>query len=262
MERPLPKHKSVYILPNLFTSASLLAGFLGLVWAAEQNFESAALAILFSALMDGLDGKVARLTNTSSEFGVQYDSLADLVAFGAAPAFMIFQYALSGFNTIGIAVAFLFTVCAALRLARFNVTTATISKRFFIGLPTPAAGCTLACLILFQPALPEFLQNGMGGIALFFTAGIALLMVSNIRYASFKEFGAFKAHPFRTMVVVILLFALIVSSPKVFGPLFLFGYILSGLFYTFVMMPRLSHSANRPVHQPEKHQRDAGTKAE
>ena len=245
----IPKHKSIYILPNLFTTASLFAGFLAILSAAKgdaQSFEFSALAILFSALMDALDGKVARLTNTASEFGVQYDSLADLVAFGVAPAFMVHQYALQHFKMWGVAAAFLFTVCSALRLARFNITTSTSNKRFFTGLPTPAAGCTLACIVLISPSLPEFIRNGMGGIALVATATIAFLMVSRIRYASFKELGAFKAHPFRSMVFVIALFAVVVANPKVFGSLILFGYILSGLVHTFVLLPRLARSANRP----------------
>lgn len=247
-QRPLPKHKSVYILPNLFTTASLFAGFLAILNAAKgtaAGFEFCALAVLFSALMDALDGKVARLTNTASEFGVQYDSLADLVAFGVAPAFMMHQYALSSFKMWGVAAAFLFTVCSALRLARFNITTATANKRFFTGLPTPAAGCTLACLVLITPFLPEALQNGMGYVGLFCTTAIAFLMVSRIRYASFKELGAFKAHPFRSMVFVIALFALVVANPKLFGSLILFGYIISGLVHTFVLLPRLARSANR-----------------
>lgn len=252
MERPVPRHKSVYILPNLFTTASLFSGFLGLIWAGAGRYEACAMAILFSALMDGLDGKVARLTGTSSEFGVQYDSLADLVAFGVTPAFMMFQYSLHQYNRLGMAVGFLFTVCGALRLARFNVQASTANKRFFTGLPIPAAGCTLACLVLIAPSLPALMHEGIAGISLFFTAGIAFLMVSTIRYASFKELGAFKAHPFRTMVGVITLFALIVSNPKVFGSLVLFGYIVSGLINTFIILPRLARRANRTPHNTEK----------
>ncbi len=248
MERPVPRHKGVYILPNLFTTASLFAGFMALVWAADGLYEQSAIAVFVSALMDGLDGKVARLTGTASEFGVQYDSLADLVAFGLTPGFMIFHMALAQYDRFGIAVAFLFTVCAALRLARFNVsspTTAAISKRFFIGLPTPAAGCTLASLVLFMPHLPEVLQRNFSIIALITTLGLAILMVSRIRYAAFKEFGFFKAHPFSTMISAILLFALIVTNPKLFGFLIFLGYIISGLVYTFIILPRMARAANR-----------------
>ena len=255
MERRVPKHKSFYILPNLFTTASLFAGFLSLLWATAGRWEDSALAILFSALMDGLDGRVARLTNTASEFGVQYDSLADLAAFGVAPAFMMFQYSLNTFNRLGIAVCFLFAVCGALRLARFNVSTPMADKRFFTGLPIPAGGCALACLVLFTPSLPESLQQGMPLISLVCTACIAFLMVSHIRYAAFKELGVFKAHPFRTIVLVIALFVLIVANPKVVGPLILFGYILSGIIHTFLILPRMSRIANRtaqPAPAPAK----------
>ena len=249
MERQLPKHKSIYILPNLFTTASLFAGFLGILWASSGRYQDCALAILFSALMDGLDGKVARLTNSSSEFGVQYDSLADLAAFGVTPSIMVYQMDLAVFGKLGLAACFLFTVCSALRLARFNVSTSVVNKRFFTGLPTPAAGCSLACLVLIEPSLPLFLQNIFPHIVLFSTGGIAILMVSRIRYASFKELGFFKAHPFSTMVSVILLFALVVVNPKLFGSLILFGYIISGLVYTFVILPRMARAANRNAHQ-------------
>jgi CDP-diacylglycerol--serine O-phosphatidyltransferase len=242
----IPKHKSVYILPNLFTTASLFSGFLGILWAADGYYESCAMAIFFSALMDGLDGKVARLTGTSSEFGIQFDSLADLVAFGVAPGFLIYHAYLRAYDRLGIAVAFLFAVCSALRLARFNIQTVTANKRFFTGLPTPAAGCALAGVVLIVPFLPDFLQGGaVRALALILTGGIAFLMVSTIRYASFKELGAFKAHPFRNMVAVILLFALGVAYPRIFGFLFLFGYILSGLVYTFVILPRRTPAAAR-----------------
>jgi CDP-diacylglycerol--serine O-phosphatidyltransferase len=252
MTRPVPRHKSVYILPNLFTTASLFSGFLGLLWASAGRYEACALAVLFSALMDGLDGKVARLTGTASEFGVQYDSLADLVAFGVAPAFMMFECYLHEYSRIGLAACFLFTVCSALRLARFNVQTATANKRFFTGLPAPAAGCTLACIVLVAPKMPPMMQQGIAGIALLATVGIAFLMVSRVRYASFKELGFMKAHPFRTMVLVIALFALIIANPKVFGSLMLFGYILWGLLYTFFTLPRLSKAANRAAQHAEK----------
>ncbi|MDR0826581.1 MAG: CDP-diacylglycerol--serine O-phosphatidyltransferase [Desulfovibrio sp.] len=253
MEGSLPRNKSVYILPNLFTTASLLAGFLGILWAAAGSYESCAYAVLFSAIMDGLDGKVARLTGTSSEFGVQYDSLADLIAFGLAPSFLIFQYTLKNFNGMGTAACFLFTVCAALRLARFNISTSTANKKFFTGLPTPAAGCALACIILIDSGLPELFHSGISGFSLFCAIAIALLMVSRIRYASFKELGFLKAHPFRTMIPAIVIFALVVANPKVFISIILFGYILSGLVYTFITLPKMAKLANRISRHTEKH---------
>ncbi|MDR0239391.1 MAG: CDP-diacylglycerol--serine O-phosphatidyltransferase, partial [Deltaproteobacteria bacterium] len=154
-DAPKRIHKGVYILPNLLTTASLFAGFLGMIWALDGDFDGAAMAILFAAFMDGLDGKVARLTNTASEFGVQYDSLADLAAFGIAPALVLWQWHLQAFGRLGMAAAFVFAVCGALRLARFTVSAnqATTSKKFFPGLPIPAAGSRIATFILFQECI-------------------------------------------------------------------------------------------------------------
>ncbi|CAK7008472.1 MAG: hypothetical protein DELT_00344 [Desulfovibrio sp.] len=242
MQEKLPIRKGVYILPNLFTTASLFTGFMAIVWASQGEFEMSAMGILFSALMDGLDGKVARLTNSSSEFGVQYDSLADLAAFGVAPGFMIYAWMLRDFGSYGTTAAFLFATCSALRLARFNVAASGGgSKKFFTGLPTPAAGCTLATLVFFQPYLPQFMQGLVPGFSLVLTILLAFLMVSRVRYYSFKEFGFLTAHKFRSMVTAILLFTLIIAAPKVLGFLIFFGYIVAGLIYTFVLLPKKAH---------------------
>ncbi len=234
----MSRRKGVYILPNMITTMSLFAGFLGMIWATVGRFEDAALAILFAALMDGLDGKVARLTNTASEFGIQYDSLADLVSFGVSPAFLMWQWHLSSYGRIGIAATFIFVACAALRLARFNVSTAVISKKFFIGLPTPAAGCTLASLVFFSQYFPQIMTGLLPSLTLFFTVVLGILMVSRVRYYSFKEYTFLRARPFSSMVSVILLFALIISQPKLLGFLIAFGYIVGGLVYTFIILPR------------------------
>ncbi len=253
MEARIPRHKSMYILPNIITTASLFAGFICILWSAAGLFDRACVVTMFSVFLDGIDGKVARLTNTSTEFGIQFDSLADLVTFGVSPAFLVYSYALRDFNSLGIAVSFLFTVCAALRLARFNVTTNTANKRFFSGLPSPPAGCSLACLVFFAPLLPDLLSSVMPAVILVFTTCMGLLMVSNIRYASFKEFGVFKAHPFRSVFLfVILPFALIVANPRVFCFVITFAYIISGLIHTFVILPRLSLAANRAAQHAEK----------
>ncbi len=239
-ERTLPRHKGVYILPNLFTTASLFLGFLGMVWSIEGNFETAALCILGSCLFDGLDGKVARLTNSTSEFGVQYDSLADLVAFGAAPGLMMYQWQLSEFGTLGLMAAFFLVACGALRLARFNVQAAVTSKKFFIGLPIPAQASTLATLVLFTPYLPEaWITDALPVVCLVLVYALSFLMVSTMRYASFKEYGFIKAHPFSSMVTAILLFVMVASRPKMLGFLFFLGYIISGPIYTlFILFPR------------------------
>ena len=238
MQEEKPVRRGVYILPNLFTTASLFTGFLCMILAVQGNIEGAALAVLFSALMDGLDGKVARLTNTASEFGIQYDSLADLVAFGVAPAFMVWAWTLKGYGKLGIGVAFLYVACTALRLARFNVCVNTVSKKFFVGLPCPAAGCSLAFFVLFASYMPGWMINRITFFTLLVTFCMALLMVSRVRYFAFKEYGFLRAHTFSYMVAALLIFVLILSQPVVFG--FVFGtiYILSGLVYTFIILPR------------------------
>ncbi len=234
----IPLNKGVYILPNLFTTGSMFAAFLGMLWVMNGNFEFAATAVLISALLDGLDGKVARLTGSASEFGIQYDSLADAVAFGVSPAFMIYMWKLKAFGRWGIAISFLFLACCVLRLARFNVTTATSSKKFFIGLPTPAAGCALACLVLFSADQPEIVTTALPVFTLIFTFCLGILMVSRIRYLSFKDYGFVKAHPFRYVVISVILFVLIFSQPRIFGFLTFFIYLCAGPIYTFYVMPR------------------------
>lgn len=238
MQEEKPIRRGVYILPNLFTTASLFTGFLGMLLAVQGNIEGCAMAILFSALMDGLDGKVARLTNSASEFGIQYDSLADLVSFGVAPAFMAWMWALNHYGNLGVGVAFLFVACSALRLARFNVSTAIISKKFFIGLPTPAGGCALALFVLFTPFMPGWLEARTPFLTLCVTFVVPLLMVSRVRYFSFKEYGFLKTHTFSSMVTVLLIFVLILSQPRVIGFALGLLYLLSGPVYTFIILPR------------------------
>ena len=139
---------------------------------------------------------------------------------------------------MGVGVAFLFVACAALRLARFNVTTVSLGKKFFVGLPSPAGGCTLALLVLFSPYFPEWMEGAVPGLSLFTTFCVALLMVSRVRYFSFKEYGFLKTHPFSSMVTALLIFVLILSEPRRLGFLVAVAYILSGLLYTYVLLPR------------------------
>ena len=214
-EKKLPVHKSIYLLPNLITSLSMFMGFLSMVWAVQSRFEEAGLAIVLSALLDGMDGKVARLTHTASEFGVQYDSLADLIAFGLAPAFLLWQWQLEGLGRFGVVVAFLFAACGALRLARFNISTAVTGKRFFIGL-----------LITFV---------------------MALLMVSRVRYFSFKEYDFLRAHPVRYLLAVMVIFGLVYAQPRLFGFLLCAVYLCGGLYYSFVILPRRNRQLLRAL---------------
>jgi len=233
--------RSVYILPNLFTMASLFAGFLGALWAIEGRFDQTVLAILLSCLFDGLDGKVARLTGTSSDFGVQFDSLSDLVAFGVTPAILVYQWELARFGRLGLLASFMLVACGALRLARFNVMSGktVTSKKFFVGLPIPAAGCMIALFFMFERYLPDGLAAMVYPKAcLILVYLLSFLMVSRVRYASFKEFGLVKAHPFSAMVTAMLLFVVVASEPWLIGFLFFSAYLASGPIYTYFVLPR------------------------
>ncbi len=235
--RNQPICKGVYLLPNLFTTASLFSGFLGIIWAVEGRFDYCALAILVSCVLDGLDGMVARLTSSSSEFGVQLDSLADLVAFGVTPAIMVYFWQLQGYGRLGLLASFLLIACGALRLARFNVQTGKISSKYFIGLPIPASACVLATLVLFSTVAPEYIGQKLGPVTLVLVYMLSFLMVSRVRYFSLKEFEPIKTHPFRTTVTALLIFVLIASEPKVLGFLFFITYLISGLALSFLVLP-------------------------
>lgn len=237
-QRHLPFRKGIYILPNLLTTASMLCAFVGILRAIDGRFDECAMLIIASALFDGLDGKVARLTGTSSEFGVQYDSLADMVAFGVTPAVMMYLWQLSDFGRMGLMASFLFMTCAALRLARFNITGSKGSKRFFVGLPAPGAGVVLATFILFTPFIPPFIARWEPAVSLLLMYVLSFLMVSRVRYISLKEYAFFRARPFSSLVTMTLLFVLIASYPRFLGFVLLFLYIISGPFYTYYLLLR------------------------
>ncbi len=240
-------HKGVYILPNLFTTASLLAAFMCVIYSFKSDFQNAALAIFVSAFMDGLDGKVARLTNTQSQFGVEFDSLADVVAFGMAPAVLAWTWQLQSFGRLGIGIAFLFVACAALRLARFNVDVSITPKNFFIGLPTPAAGCTLAAFVLFYEYLPSFFVENLPIIILIICIFIPLLMISRVRYFSFKEFGFLKKHPFRVLVCAILFMVLLFSNPHFWAFTGFCMYLVGGIVYTYIYLPHRNNKLMKKI---------------
>ncbi len=237
MEHAKPKHRGYYLLPNMMTMASLLTGFMGILWSMDGRFEMAAVAIIVSCVFDGLDGKLARLTNSASDFGVQLDSLVDLVAFGVGPAIMIHQWNTFEFGRLGIMASFLVMACGALRLARFNIQTGKISKRFFIGLPIPAAACTLATFVLFSSYIPESIAHLVPRITLGLAFLVSILMVSNVRYASFKDAEVIRAHRFSATVTALLIFVLVASEPKLLSFVFFIGYIASGLVYSYFILP-------------------------
>ncbi len=206
--------RGVYLLPNLVTTGGLFAGFYGIVATMNGNYERAAWFILISAVFDALDGKVARLTGTSSRFGVEYDSLVDLVSFGVAPGLLMYTWALKPFGKLGWLAAFLYVVCGALRLARFNVQVNTVESRRFVGLPIPAAaGMVASCVLLF------YYLGGSGTIKKFSVVLLiyilAYLMVSNHSYNSFKDPELVKRQPFGFLVLAIIIIIVIVAHPEI-----------------------------------------------
>jgi len=225
----IEKHsrKGIYLLPNLFTTAALFAGFYSIVQAMNGQFEQAAIAVFIAMIMDGLDGRVARWTHTESDFGAQYDSLADMVSFGLAPSLVMYEWALSGLGKLGWLAAFLYAACAALRLARFNVQSGTVDKRYFVGLPSPSAAALTMGLIwvMHDAGVPG---RDLSFIALGFTVFAAVAMVSNMRYSSFKQFNVKERAPFLAIIAVVLVFVLIsLEPPKVLFMIFL-AYGASG----------------------------------
>lgn len=226
-----PPHRGVYLLPNLITAGSLFAGFYVIILSADGNFERAAWFILVSGILDGLDGKVARLTGTTSKFGVELDSLADLVAFGVAPGVLMYTWALRGFGKLGWLAAFLFVVCGALRLARFNIQVNTVESKRFVGLPIPAAaGIVATCVLLFYELGGSGTVRQVSIMLLLYV--LAFLMVSNISYYSFKDPELFKRQPFFFLVLGVVLLIVIVAKPVIM--LFTIGciYMVSGPLWT------------------------------
>lgn len=230
---PRPRSRHIYLLPNLLTTANMFAGFYAILAAANGRFEAACIAVLVAGVFDGLDGRVARMTGTTSEFGVQYDSLSDLLSFGMAPALVMYHWALAQFaldagpwGKVGWAAAFLYVACAALRLARFNVAAGSADKRWFIGLASPASAGTMISLVWCFGEL-GYSGDQMRWVALAVTVACALLMVSRIRFFSFKGWPGDRV-PFWFMVLVVAVaVALMIDAPKV-----IFGvavvYVASG----------------------------------
>ena len=245
--------KGIYILPNLFTSASLFGGFFAIISAIQGKYEVAAIAILISAVFDALDGRIARLTGTTTKFGIEYDSLADLISFGLAPAIMAYLWALKPFGRLGWLAAFMFVICGALRLARFNVEKDTANVNYFKGLPVPAAACFIASLILFESALQGFTEN-RHVLFIVMIYILSFLMVSTVDYLSFKEFDLRDQKPFNVLVSIILICIVIAYKPKVLLFLIMLLYILSGPMVTIHRLYRKRSSAKNSVHNVSLHE--------
>ena len=222
------RRRGIYLLPNLFTTAALFAGFYAVVQAMNENFEYSAIAIFIAMVLDGLDGRVARLTGTQSEFGAEYDSMSDMVSFGVAPALIAYEWALKDMGQWGWIVAFIYCACAALRLARFNTNIAVVDKRFFQGLPSPAAAALIAGLVWVTINF-QVQGNDISWLACIVTLFAALTMVSNIPYYSGKEINLRRRVPFFTILLLVLFFFVLIPShpPLVLFCLFV-AYGLSG----------------------------------
>jgi CDP-diacylglycerol--serine O-phosphatidyltransferase len=238
--------KGIYILPNLFTSCSLFGGFYAIIAAIQGRYDAAAIAILISALFDGLDGKIARFTNATSQFGAEYDSLSDLVAFGVAPGLLAFEWSLEPFGRFGWLAVFLYITCGALRLARFNIQKTNLESRHFKGLPIPGAAIFIATLVLFMDSLGGLSENKhaviLGTIYL-----LSFLMVSTIDYLGFKELELFKQKPFNVLVATVLLFVVVAYKPPLMLFLFSIMYIISGPAITVYQRSRRHAKAAIPT---------------
>lgn len=215
------RHKGIYLLPNLFTTAALFSGFYAIVAGMNGDFGHAAVAIFVAMVLDGLDGRVARMTNTESAFGAEYDSLADMVSFGVAPALVAFTWMLQDLGQFGWIAAFVYVAGAALRLARFNVQIGDTDKKWFVGLPSPSAAAIVAALIW---VLHDFDFEWMAAKVLvaLVIAAVGLLMVSNVRYYSFKDIDLKSRVPFMVLLALVLVIAIIAMEP----PLILLGIFL------------------------------------
>ena len=233
------RDRGIYLLPNLFTTGALFAGFYAVVQGMSGRFEHAAVAIFIAMVLDGLDGRVARMTHTQSAFGAEYDSLSDMVSFGVAPALVIYEFALQGMGKFGWIAAFVYCAGAALRLARFNTQLDTVTdKRFFQGLPSPAAAALIAGFVWVM------VEYGVAGHDVRWLAAVAALfggltMVSNFRYYSGKEINLRKSVPFFVILLIVLAFILVSTSPPevLFGVFLLYG--LSG--YVDALLRRIRH---------------------
>jgi len=244
------RRRGIYLLPNLFTTSALFAGFYAIVAGINTHFEAAAIAIFVAMILDGMDGRIARMTNTQSDFGVQYDSLSDLVSFGLAPSLVVYQWSLSNLGKLGWSACFIYAAATALRLARFNTQAGSADKRYFQGLPSPAAAALIAGMVWLghDQGLP-----GHGSILVFslpVTVLAGVLMVSNIRYNSFKEIDLRGRVRFVTVSIIVLVFVFIAINPPMTLFLVSLGYAISGPILT-LMLIRRHRAARRGGEPPE-----------
>ena len=242
---PDVKRRGIYILPNLFTTGALFAGFYAIVQAMNGAYEQAAVAVFVAMVLDGLDGRVARMTKTQSAFGAEYDSLADMVSFGAAPALIVYEWSLRGMGKFGWMAAFLYCAGAALRLARFNTTLEVVDKRYFQGLPSPAAAALVAGFIWVMGDL-GVAGPDVGWLAAPITIFAGVTMVTSVKFYSFKDINLRKSVPFVVVAAFALALALISSYP----PGWLFGFFLVYALSGYVLAVLPNRKVGKPVRSP------------
>jgi CDP-diacylglycerol---serine O-phosphatidyltransferase len=253
-KREAPKGK-IYLLPNLLTTISLFSGFYSIISSINGDYYTAAIAIIIAGVFDGLDGRVARMTGTTSHFGMEYDSLCDLVGFGVAPALLAYQWTLQPYGRYGWLAAFLYVATTALRLARFNTVHAKSSSKTFTGLPCPAAAAMISTSVLLYHFLDNtesvkqivmFALDIKGILMLLIMYSLSYLMVSSHKYLSFKQPETTKSKAFHAMVAMVLIIIVIATEPQITLFLVTFGYIFSGptmdLFYLLKKGKKLPHS--------------------
>ena len=236
MTEKVKTKRGIYLLPSIITTFALFAGFYSIVASINGDFTLAAISIMVAMLWDTLDGRVARLTNTQSAFGAEYDSLSDLVSFGVAPALLVYEWSLSDLGRIGWLAAFIYLACAALRLARFNTQVGAVDKRYFQGLPSPASAGVIASMIWLKFWNFEYFDFGVVSLSYYIGVAITilcgLLMVSNVRYFSFKEFDSTEKASFRFLLLTVLSFILLLYKPNIVLFTVFFIYMLSGPYIT------------------------------
>jgi CDP-diacylglycerol--serine O-phosphatidyltransferase len=220
------RRRGIFLLPSLLTTGNLICGFLALVLTAQERYVEAAVAVFVAMVMDILDGKVARLTNTTTQFGVEFDSLADMVSFCVAPAFMVYAMFLARLGRAAWLAAFLFVICGALRLARFNVYSGVTDRRFFVGLPTPAAAGIVAATVLLLAG--DEIERWQAVLVAVGTYLVALLMVSTFRYLSFKQVDFARRRPVGVLLLVVLAVLIVATHPQWFLFLLFTAYVVSG----------------------------------
>jgi len=241
--------KGIYILPNAITLSSLFFGFYAIISSYRGSYIHAAWAILIAMVLDGLDGWIARVTNSTTRFGIELDSLSDLVAFGIAPAVLVYSWALQNFNRVGWGVCFLYVLCGALRLARYNVQMGSDERKAFVGMPIPGAATVVASLVLFYNEIGRGIP-GKDHFVLILIFLLSLVMVSTLRYHGLKEVNPKKRKPFWLLIMFVVILVLLFIHPEIMVFIFSISYMMWGIIETGVLFYRKRKGLSMQGHNP------------